>query len=109
MYAGIEYRWKKVVENACLLFYVLTKTTMIQTKEEETREAKIRAEIEELTRAIIQEDWIIENIQKKINRLPISRIKDLKWMVAERIEHEHKRKFLDTQRNDKINLLNSIM
>jgi hypothetical protein len=29
---------------------------MIQTKEEETREAKIRAEIEELTRAIIQED-----------------------------------------------------
>ena len=84
-------------------------TTMIQTKAEETREAKIRAEIEELTRAIIQEDWIIENIQKKINRLPISRIKDLKWMVAERIEHEHKRKFLDTQRNDKINLLNSII
>jgi hypothetical protein len=29
---------------------------MIQTKEEETREAKIRAEIEELTRTIIQED-----------------------------------------------------
>jgi hypothetical protein len=83
-------------------------TTMIQTKEEETREAKIRAEIEELTRTIIQEDWLIENIQKKINRLPISRIKDLKWMVAERIEHEHKRKFLDTQRNDKINLLNTL-
>jgi hypothetical protein len=29
---------------------------MIQTKEEETREAKIRAELEELTKEIVQED-----------------------------------------------------
>ena len=82
---------------------------MIQTKKEEAREAQIRAELEELTRTIVQEDTVIENIQRKINKLPISRIKELKWMVAERVEHENKKKFYESQRNEKINLLNSIM
>jgi urease gamma subunit len=51
---------------------------MIQTKAEEAKENKIRAELEELTRTIVQEDTVIENIQRKINKLPISRIKELK-------------------------------
>ena len=82
---------------------------MIQTKKEEAREAQIRAEIEELTRTIVQEDSAIETIQRRIDRLPASRLRDLKGLVAERVEHENKRKFLDNQRNDKINLLNSII
>jgi hypothetical protein len=81
---------------------------MIQTKEEETREAKIRAELEELTKEIVKEDTAIEYIQKRIDKLPASRFKDLKGLVNERVEHENKRKFLDTQRNEKINLLNTI-
>jgi hypothetical protein len=30
-------------------------------------------------------------------------------MVAERVEHENKKKFYENQRNEKINLLNSII
>lgn len=81
----------------------------MQTKTEQEREAKIRAELEELTRAIVQEDTAIENLQRKINRLPASRLKDLKWLVAERVEHENKKKFLENQRNEKINLLNTMI
>lgn len=82
---------------------------MIQTKKEEAREAQIREVIEELTAQIVKEDTAIEYIQKRIDKLPASRFKELKGLVNERVEHENKRKFLDTQRNEKINLLNSII
>jgi uncharacterized coiled-coil protein SlyX len=51
---------------------------MIQTKKEEAREAQIRSEIEELTRTIVQEESAIETLQRRIDRLPASRLKDLK-------------------------------
>ena len=83
-------------------------TIMIQTQNEKEREDKIRAVIEELTAQIVKEDTAIEYIQKRIDKLPASRFKDLKGLVNERVEHENKRKLLDTQRNEKINLLNTI-
>ena len=83
-------------------------TTMIQTQTEKEREDKIREVIEELTTQIVKEDTAIEYIQKRIDKLPASRFKDLKGLVNERVEHENKRKFLDSQRNEKINLLNQI-
>jgi len=83
-------------------------TTMIQTQTEKEREDKIREVIEELTAQIVKEDTAIEYIQKRIDKLPASRFKDLKGLVNERVEHENKRKFLDAQRNEKINLLNQI-
>lgn len=83
-------------------------TTMIQTQTEKEREDKIREVIEELTTQIVKEDTAIEYIQKRIDKLPASRFKDLKGLVNERVEHENKRKFLDTQRNEKINLLNTL-
>lgn len=81
---------------------------MIQTQTEKEREDKIREVIEELTTQIVKEDTAIEYIQKRIDKLPASRFKDLKGLVNERVEHENKRKFLDTQRNEKINLLNTL-
>jgi len=91
-------------------WYVLYSTgiTMIQTKAEETREAKIRSEIEELTRQIIQVETQIEDKQKEINRLPTNKLKYLKDMVNERVTLEWKRDYLVWQRNDKINLLNQV-
>ena len=83
-------------------------TTMIQTQTEKEREDKIREVIEELTAQIVKEDTAIEYIQKRIDKLPASRFKDLKGLVNERVEHENKRKFLDSQRNEKINLLNTL-
>ena len=83
-------------------------TTMIQTQTEKDRETKIREEIEWLTREIVKEDTEIDNLQKKINRLPATRLKDLKGLVNERVEHENKRNYLDSKRNEKINLLNTI-
>lgn len=108
MYAGIEYRWKKVVENACLLFYVLTKITMIKTKTEIERDNKIRNEIEELTREIVQLDTKIESKQREINKLPSNKLKLLKWLVEERVELENRRNYLDNKRNEKINLINTL-
>lgn len=83
-------------------------TTMIQTQTEKDRETKIREEIEWLTREIVKEDTEIDNLQKKINRLPATRLKDLKGLVNERVEHENRRNYLDSKRNEKINLLNTI-
>lgn len=57
---------------------------MIKTKTEEERENKIRAEIEDLTREIIQRETKLENYTKRIDRLPASRIENLKEMVDQR-------------------------
>ena len=108
MYAGIEYRWKKVVGNACLSFYVLTKITMIKTKSEIERDNKLRLELEELTLEINQLNTKIESKQREINRLPSCKLKLLKWLVEERVEMENKRNYLETKRNEKVNLINTL-
>jgi len=95
MYAGIEYRWKKVVENACLLFYVLTKTTMIKTKTEIERENEIRSQLEDVTREIVNlKDAIDELDEVSYNRTFKKKCSELQALEAER--------------NRLINLLNTI-
>ena len=84
-------------------------TTMIQTKAEETKENKIRAELEELTKEIVWIESKIEDKQKEINKLPVHRLKFLRNLVNERSILEGRKEYLEWKRNEKINLLNSIM
>lgn len=107
-YVGIEYRWRKVVGDACLMLYVLTKIIMIKTKNEIEKENKIRLELEDLTKEIVQLESKIEEKQKEINRLPAQKLKLLKWLVEERVELEGRKSYLENKRNDRINLLNQI-
>ena len=107
-YAGIEYRWRKVVGDACLMLYVLTKITMIKTKNEIENENKIRLDLEELTKEIVWLESKIEEKQKEINRLPAHKLKFLRDLVNERSVLEGRKEYLEWKRNEKINLLNQI-
>jgi len=83
-------------------------TTMIQTKAEEAKENKIRAELEELTKEIVWLESKIEDKQKEINRLPAHKLKFLRDLVNERGVLEGRKEYLEWKRNEKINLLNQI-
>ena len=81
---------------------------MIKTKNEIEKENKIRLELEDLTKEIVQLEGKIEEKQKEINRLPAQKLKLLKWLVEERVEMENKRNYLETKRNEKVNLINTL-
>ena len=81
---------------------------MIKTKIENEKENKIRDEIEALTKEIIQVTTKRDNLQRDIDRLPAKKLKFLKDMVNDRVQLDWRINYLEEQRNDKINLLNSI-
>ena len=91
MYVGIEYKWKKVVGNAYLMFYVFTKITMIPNKNVEKIKEKLAVITEKIQRLTIELRWVKISTQWKRYQKIKSELEDLKL-----------------ERNHLINLINII-
>lgn len=81
---------------------------MIETKAEEKRNAKIREELEGLTRELVQVDDKIESISRKIERLPDSKLDQLRGLVDERDRLLFEKQSKENRRNHLINLINTL-
>lgn len=81
---------------------------MIETKAEEKRNAKIREELEGLTRELVQIDDKIASISRKIERLPDSKLDQLRGLVDERDRLLFEKQSKENRRNHLINLINTL-
>lgn len=71
----------------------------------ENEKQKIRDELEDITKELVQIEDQYQNIQKKIDRLPNSQLYKLKWLCNEKARLYTRKKFLEEQKHNKINLL----
>ena len=107
MYVETEFKWKRVVEDVCLRFYVIMKITKMITLESNNKK-KVRDEIEELTKQKDKLEGEYETICKKIEKLPTSRLKDLRGLCDEKAKLFSQIKFLEEEKLKKTNLFNTI-
>ena len=71
-------------------------------------ETKIREELEGLTRELVQIDDKIVSISRKIERLPDSKLDQLRGLVDERDRLLFEKQSKENRRNHLINLINTL-
>lgn len=82
---------------------------MIQTQTEKTREKKVRDQLEEITKEIVKIEDEFQAISRKIDKLPNSRLSQLKWLCQQKAAIFMQLQVKEKERQRLINLLNTIL
>lgn len=80
----------------------------MKTKQEEAKEQAIRAELEELTRKEVKLQDEFDKICVKIEKLPTSRLVELKWLCNKKQEIFTNLQFIRSEKNKRIHLINTL-
>ena len=71
----------------------------------ENEKQMIREQLEEITKELVKVEDEYKTIQKKIDRLPNSQLYKLKWLCNEKARLFQRKKSLENEKHNKINLL----